>query len=269
MALTTVCRSYFDCRFGQLHVHTARPPSGAAPHFTPLLCFHQSPQSGRVFLEVLKDLGRDRFVYAPDTPGYGESDAPTSPPDIADYADAMGDLLDQLGHMPVDLLGYHTGALTATELALARPQQIRRLVLIGLPLVDQSFIDAFNSKPWPVPMTMDASFVSAEWNRSVQWAGPGMTLPLIMRGFVDKLKAGDKSFWGGRAAMRARFHEKLPRVTQPILAIGPKDDLWEISARAEGQIQNGRFERWPDHGFGIFDVAKESINAKLRGHFDN
>lgn len=261
-------RSYYDCRFGQLHVRTARPAAGTSPQFTPLVCFHQSPQSGRIFSEVLKNLGRDRAVYAPDTPGFGESDAPAEPPDISDYAAAMGELLDQLGHVPVDLLGYHTGALTATELALARPHQIRRLVLIGLPLIDQAYIDAFNKQPWPVPMTMDASFVTNEWNRSVQWAGPGMTLPLIMRGFVDKLKGGEKAFWGARAAMRAKFHEKLPKVAQPILAIGPKDDLWEISPRAEGQIVNGSFEHWPDHGFGIFDVAPDRINAKIRSHLD-
>jgi hypothetical protein len=95
-----------------------------------------------------------------------------------------------------------------------------------------------------------------------------MTLPMIMRGFVDKLKAGDKAFWGGRAAMRYGFETKLPQVTQPILAIGPKDDLWEISPRCEGLMKNGRFERWPEHGFGIFDVAAERINAKIRTHLD-
>jgi hypothetical protein len=140
--------------------------------------------------------------------------------------------------------------------------------LIGLPVMDQAQIDAFSKQPWPVPMTMDASFVTAEWNRSVQWAGPGMTLPLIMRGFFDKLKAGDKAFWGARAAMRARFRETLPEVTQPILAIGPRDDLWDTSPRAEGLIRNGTFERWPDHGFGIFDVASERINARIRNHLD-
>jgi pimeloyl-ACP methyl ester carboxylesterase len=263
-------RTFFDGRFGQLHVRVAKPDSTSQGtlHHTPLICLHQSPQSGRVFTEVLRDLGRDRFVYAPDTPGFGDSDAPPEMPEISDYAAAMGDLLDQLGHMPVDILGYHTGALTACELALARPHQIRRLVLIGLPVVNQAEIDTFFKTPWPVPMTMDDSYVRGEWNRSVHWAGPGSTLPVIARGFVDKLKAGEKAFWGGRAAMRYGFDKKLPQVMQPILAIGPKDDLWDISPRAETLIQNGRFMRWPDHGFGIFDAAPERINAEIRRHLD-
>lgn len=262
----TIHRTFFDGPFGQIHVRMTRPEGAAA--FTPLICLHQSPQSGRVFTEVLKDLGKDRAVYAPDTPGFGDSDTPPDTPEISDYAHAIGAVLDQLGHMPVDILGYHTGALTATELALTRPKQIRRLVLIGLAMVNQAEIDAFFKMPWPVPMTMDDSYVRNEWNRSVQWAGPGSTLPVIARGFVDKLKAGEKAFWGARAAMRYGFEKKLPLVTQPVLAIGPKDDLWEISPRAEPLIQNGRFERWPDHGFGIFDAAPERINAKIRSHLD-
>jgi pimeloyl-ACP methyl ester carboxylesterase len=261
----TIRRVYVDGPFGQIHMRVAAPQS--APTRTPLICFHQSPQSGRVFTEVLKGLGTDRFVYAPDTPGYGESDLPAEPPDIADYAKAMGAVLDQLGHVPVDILGYHTGALTATELAINRPKQIRRMVLIGLAVFKQDEIDNFFKTPWPIPMTMDDSFVRNEWNRSVQWAGDH-PLPLIARGFVDKLKAGDKAFWGARAAMRYPFAEKLPKVTQPVLAIGPKDDLWDISTRAAPLIKNGTFERWPDNGFGIFDLATERINAKIRSHLD-
>lgn len=264
----TVRRSYVDCRFGQLHLRSAKPDTGDAAKFPPLICFHQSPQSGRIFTEVLKNLGRDRFVYAPDTPGFGESDPPNEMPEIADYAAAMGDLLDQLGHVPVDLLGYHTGALTATELALTRPHQIRRIVMIGVPLVDQAFIDAFNKQPWPVPYTEDETFVVSEWKRSRHWAGPGMTLPMIVRSFIEKLKPGEKTFWGARAAMRYGFDTKLPNVTQPILAIGPKDDLWDISPRCAGLLKNGRFERWPDHGFGIFDVAPDRINGRIREHLD-
>lgn len=262
----TVRRSYIDGPFGQIHVRVATPDQ--APKLTPLLCFHQSPQSSRVFTEVLKDLGTDRVVCAPDTPGYGESDLPPEPPDIADYATAMSAVMDHIGTGPFDILGYHTGALTATELAIANPKRIRRMVLIGLAMFKPEETEAFFKTPWPVPMTMDDSYVRGEWNRSVQWATPGTPLPIIARGFVDKLRAGDKAFWGARAAMRYPFAEKLPKVTQPILAIGPKDDLWDISTRAAPLIKNGTFERWPDHGFGIFDLAPARINAKIRSHLD-
>jgi pimeloyl-ACP methyl ester carboxylesterase len=233
------------------------------------VCFHHSPQSGRVFTEVLRDLGRDRFVYAPDTPGFGESDLPDQPPEIADYAAAMCELLDHLGHGPVDLLGYHTGSSIAVELALQRRCQVRRLVLIGVPMFNVIERDSFMAQPWPMPLTADGSHVASEWSRSMQWAAPGASLQLVARGFVDKLKAGDKAFWGARAAMRYPLAERLAAVQQPIFAAGPRDDLWHISPRCASLIRNGKFEAWPEEGFGLFDLAPTRVNAALRGHFDD
>lgn len=262
----TIRRGYIDCQYGQLHYRSVTPKNGSES--TPLLCFHQSPQSGKIFTEVLNNLGKTRAVFAPDTPGFGESDPPTSEPKIEDFADVMEEFIEHLDLGVFDVLGYHTGALTGTEIALRRPKQVRRLVLIGLPVLNQEEIDAFFDQPWPVPMLEDGSHITGEWARSMKWAGPGMTLPMIQRGFVDKLKAGDRAFWGGQAAMRYPFADKLPKLEQPILGIGPKDDLWEISPRAEALIKNGSFERWPDHGFGLFDVAKEKIIEKIRDHLD-
>ena len=42
-------KMYVDCRFGQLHVHTAFPSSGGFDELTPLLCLHRAHRSGRVF----------------------------------------------------------------------------------------------------------------------------------------------------------------------------------------------------------------------------
>ena len=42
-------RGYFECRYGQLHVHNAIPPGGGFEEGTALLCLHQSAASGRVF----------------------------------------------------------------------------------------------------------------------------------------------------------------------------------------------------------------------------
>lgn len=78
-------------------------------------------------------MGRDRSIYAPDLPGCGESDAPASRATAGDYSAAIGDFLDSMRLRQIDVLGYHAGALVAIELAIARPQQVRRLVLVGLP----------------------------------------------------------------------------------------------------------------------------------------
>ena len=47
-------KMYVDCRFGQLHVHTAFPSSGGFDELTPLVCIHPAPLSGP---------GHDRFAF--------------------------------------------------------------------------------------------------------------------------------------------------------------------------------------------------------------
>jgi pimeloyl-ACP methyl ester carboxylesterase len=132
-------KMYVDCRFGQLHLHTSFPSSGGFDELTPVLCVAPPSLTGRTFRPLLRDLGRDRSVYAPDLPGSGESDAPDHAPTVADQAAAFIDLIDSLRLKQVDVIGYQAGSLAAIELALARPEQVRRIVLIGVPPSDGSF----------------------------------------------------------------------------------------------------------------------------------
>jgi pimeloyl-ACP methyl ester carboxylesterase len=252
-------RTYFETRFGQLHVHGAMPGGGGFDEATTLVCFHQSPMSGGVFKPLLQIMGRDRSVYAPDTPGFGESDAPTEAPSIADYAGAMVDFLDAMRFRKVDLLGYHTGSLIATEVALARPDLVRRVVLIAVPVLDAEERAAFARSPWPVPPAEDGSHVLAEWQRSVQWRGPGVTLEMLSRSCAEKLRNGPNAWWGANAVMQYAARERLPLLKQPTLVLRPKDDLWEATARARTLLPAARFVDLPEFGFGLFDVAPQAV----------
>jgi pimeloyl-ACP methyl ester carboxylesterase len=129
-----VRRGYFECRYGQLHVHNAIPPGGGFEEGTPLICLHGAAGSGRQFRPLLPLLGRDRSVYAPDLPGCGESDAPERAASAAEYALGIGDFLDTMRLRQVDLLAHGAGAVLAVELALTRAAQVRRMVLVSVPL---------------------------------------------------------------------------------------------------------------------------------------
>ena len=126
-------RMYVDCRYGQLHLRSAFASNGGFDELTTLVCLHQSHMSSRVFEGFLRLMGNDRSVYAPDTPGFGASDGPPSQPGIADCAAAIGDAIDHLRLRKVDLLGDHNGSSIAAELATTRPDQVRRVVMIGMP----------------------------------------------------------------------------------------------------------------------------------------
>ena len=69
-------KMYVDCRYGQLHVHTAFPSSGGFDELTPMICIGTPMLTGRAFRPLLRDLGRDRSVYAPDLPGSGDAAEP-------------------------------------------------------------------------------------------------------------------------------------------------------------------------------------------------
>ena len=58
---------------GLLHVRQAGAPDASK---TPLVMFHMSPNSGRIYEALQIEMARDRVSLAPDTPGFGESDPP-------------------------------------------------------------------------------------------------------------------------------------------------------------------------------------------------
>ena len=129
-------RAYFDCRFGQLHVRTAFPTTGGFDEQVTLFCLHSAESSSRAFARFLPEIGDVRSVYAPDLPGLGESDpSPTS--SASDAAGAISDLANDLRLRQIDVLGMQTGALVAADLAALRPELVRRLVLIGIPVTDR------------------------------------------------------------------------------------------------------------------------------------
>jgi pimeloyl-ACP methyl ester carboxylesterase len=128
-------RAYFDCRFGQLHVRTAFPATGGFDEQVTLFCLHADQSTSRAFARFLPEIADVRSVYAPDLPGLGESDpSPTS--SIAEAAGAISDLADDLRLRQIDLLGIHSGARAALELADTRPALVRRVVLAGVAAAD-------------------------------------------------------------------------------------------------------------------------------------
>ncbi|MEA3141213.1 MAG: hypothetical protein QOK23_3382 [Gammaproteobacteria bacterium] len=124
-------RAYFDCRFGQLHVRTAFPTTGGFDEQVTLFCLHAAPGSSRMFARFLPEIADVRSVYAPDLPGLGESD-PSPTAAVADAASAVSDLASDLRLRQIDLLGVRSGAEVALELAAARPDLVRRLVLVDV-----------------------------------------------------------------------------------------------------------------------------------------
>lgn len=251
MAASRSRRTYVDGRYGQVHLRVAQPAApGTHP---PLLCFHMSPHSGRIYERFLAAIGVDRIAVAPDTPGFGESDPPPGPPSIEDYAAAMGDVIDALGFGAVDVMGYHTGAETAVALALLRPAQVRKLVMVSAPLFTADELAAFREHYGPSPITEDGSHLVRKWQGHLRWAG-GRSKEMVAEGFADALRNPAISWWGHRAAFDYALAGHLPNVAQPILVLNPDDDLRTQTNRAHGMLKRGTVRDLPGWGHGFLDL---------------
>jgi pimeloyl-ACP methyl ester carboxylesterase len=259
-----VRRAYFECRFGQLHVRTAFPTSGGFDEHTTLLCLHPSPRSGRVFEKFLPVIARDRSVYAPDIPGHGESDAPAHKPGIADYAAAIADFLDAMRFRQIDVLGHQSGALIAAELGILRSEQVRRLVLVSVPVFNAEEREVFNGKGSQALPTEDGAHLLREWQRQLQARGAGVTLEECTAALAERLQSGAAGAWGTVAAYHYAANERLPLLRQPTLIVRPRDELWDAGQRARHLVRSSRLIDLPEHGSSIFAAAPELIARHAR-----
>jgi pimeloyl-ACP methyl ester carboxylesterase len=259
-----VRRGYFESRYGQLHVHNAIPPGGGFEEGTPLLCLHKSPLSGRMFERFLSLAGRDRSVYAPDLPGFGDSDAPSSRPAIADYGAAIGDFLETMRFRQIDVLGYHTGSLIAAELAIIKPKQVRRVVLVSVPQLTEAERESVRRVPPSLPGVLDGTHLAAEWQRVAQAYGPTAPVELVTGAFVEKLRNGPHPAWLAHAALQYPVRERLAQITQQVLLLRPRDDLWDATLRAREALPKARCIDLAEQGQGLFEAAPELVADGIR-----
>ena len=267
-AVVHVRRSYAESRFGQIHLSTAYPSGGGFDERTPVVCLHHSGGSGRLFGPVLRELGNDRSVYAPDLPGHGSSDAANSRATVADLAAAIGDFIDSLRLRGVDLAGYQLDALIAAELAIARPQLVRRVLLWGVPSYSaQDRAALLQNVPSPGSRE-DGSDVSEEWRRILERRGPSAPIGALTDELGDRMRAGTSGARAFAATVEYPVSERLPLVKQSALVLRLKDEFWEHSGRARASLPNGSMLDLPDYGQGFLSAAPQRFTAVAREFFD-
>ena len=118
-------------RFRLRHIELAARVWGE-PGRPPLLALHGWLDNAASFDPVAPFLAMRRQVVAVDLAGHGRSRhrAPSNWYPYVDYLDEIGELLDQLGDGPIDLLGHSLGATLAAVVASLAPERVGRLALI-------------------------------------------------------------------------------------------------------------------------------------------
>jgi len=219
-------RAYFECRYGQLHVHNAIPAGGGFDEQTTLICLHASSATGRSFLPISTLLGATRSVYSPDTPGCGESDGPPGALSIQGFAEAIGDFIDSMRFRQIDLLGAHSGAAVAAEIAIARPKVVRKVVMIGAPALDETERRSYRDLSAP------------------EGTSPGA---LIARAALIEWKA----------------ESRLPLIKQPLLVLRPRDNFWEAGGRVLKLKPDAKVVDLPEHDKRILETQPQLVAKQL------
>lgn len=115
-----------DRRLELAGIRTAFLEGGDGP---PIVLLHGQGEFGACWARVIPDLARTHRVVAPDLPGHGatELDGPLDEEHMFGWLD---ELIDQTCDEPPTLLGHLLGGAIAARFASARPDRVRRLVLV-------------------------------------------------------------------------------------------------------------------------------------------
>jgi pimeloyl-ACP methyl ester carboxylesterase len=271
----TVRNGYVDNRYGQLHYTMATPAVPERARRTPVAMIHQTVNASIESRALFDELAKDRVVVAIDTPGYGGSDGPQQVITIEQYAAAIAEGLRGLGYgrrRPIDVIGLHTGALIAAELAIAEPATIRRAALSGVYVVpEERWKKAIDSLPrygnsaeffdWFVATlprlrqyAQQRGIADADWGRITAES----LRPLVRREF------------GHDAAFRyaARAPRRLPLVTQPVLLLALGDGLRQPTLDSQPLFPDARVADLPQYPDGAYFADVEPIATALRAFLD-
>jgi pimeloyl-ACP methyl ester carboxylesterase len=223
-----VTRRFVDTLAGTIHCALAGDHRG-----TDVLLLHQTPRSWNEYREVLPLLGRRRRTIAIDMVGFGDSSAlPWGSDSIERWAAVAMELLDALEIERAHLVGHHTGAVVATEMAVRAPDRARSLVLSSAPFDDAQTRAAHleagaivdNVTPHP-----DGSHVAELWRTRAPFY-PEDRVDLLEAFLIDALKAGPRAAEGHQVVARYDMQAAVARLRCPVLLLGATDDPYAYPA---------------------------------------
>tara|TARA_Y100000590_G_scaffold468618_2_gene652164 strand:- start:548 stop:1387 length:840 start_codon:yes stop_codon:yes gene_type:complete len=239
--MAEIKRRFLNLEEGQIHYRELGNSSDAAP--TLLVMLHASPSSSLSLKPLINALGSYDClpIYAPDTPGNGDSFKPNlGEPDISYYAEILIKQMEKLGQNKIDVYGTHTGGSIAIELAIQKPELVNKLIVDGIGMYSEEDKNdmlknyAPEIKPdlmgsqinWAWHFIRDQNFFFPWYKRNFEnQRKNGITSPRGMHyTTVELLKSIDSYHHAYRAAFRYPKKQKLNQVNQPILILYEKND---------------------------------------------
>ena len=262
--MAKVTKGYVDTPFGQVHFRQAGTRN---PGRLPLVLLHQTASSSIMFEKMMGMLADDFWMFAPDTPGFGGTEALPEKGSIPRYAEVIRAAMHRMEIERCLLFGHHSGASIAVELAVAHPEEVVRLALSGPPYLTREQIEKLVPSVCPVSLEPDGSHLMAVWNR-IRAKDPDAPLQLSHREAVLNSWAGVRYPEAYHAVFDQDFAGLLPKVTCPTLVMAGAHDTIRASLEpAYEALQNGRIEAFDVGGTYICDREPAVVADALRRFF--
>ena len=254
---------YAKTRFGLIHARMIGP--NGDENSPVLLCLHPAPSSGLYFTTAMPLLNNGRRVIAPDYPGYGGSDSMPEPPSIQDYATAMLEFVGDIGlDRPFDVLGFHTGCLVGSEMALQQPASIRRLVLCDVPYFDAAARPALREKmAQPLAITSELSSLEPAWTFNVASRIDNVPMPRTVELLAEHLRVGANDYFGFHAAFSYACEERLPRLASETIVIATQSMLRDASLSAAAAIPDAKLVEASEISTAVFESGAAAICERI------
>lgn len=219
---------------------------------SPLLALHGLGSSARDWEPVTPLLAARHRVISPDLRGHGRSDRPGGRYDVPRFARDVAVLCERIAVPRAHVLGLSMGGMIAFELALARPDLVRSLIIV-------------NSGPDMVPRTLAVTAALARRLLVTTLLGPsGMARTLAPRLFPKpeqaelrerfrrSLSASDPIAYrrSTLGLMGWSVAHRLHEIACPVLVVASERDYTPVAFKQAyaSRMRDARLVELPDSG---------------------
>ena len=256
-------KAYVSTAAGQLHYRVA---GTRRPSSRPLVLLHQTASSSAMFEPLMARLADRRWLFAPDMPGFGGSDALPEPASIARFAAVFVEAMDRLEIARCDLFGHHSGASVAVQIAHDHPERVARLALSGPPYLSRAQLERLIPAVTPLVPDEAGAHLASVWRR-IRAKDPTAPLELAARETLLTLTAGARYAETYHAVFTHDFAGQLARLEQPTLVMaGPDDTIADSLEPAFAALRQGQLVRLARGGTYVCDREPDLVAATL-DHF--
>jgi pimeloyl-ACP methyl ester carboxylesterase len=220
-------------RFADAQLSTGvrlRYAEGGDPAGHPVILLHGYADSWFSFSRALPHLDPSWRVYVLDQRGHGDSDRPASGYTFQDFAADVIAFMDAKGIKRATLVGHSMGSFVAQGVALAAPERVERIVLVGSATTVRNEVALGFQQA--VEKLVDP--VSAEFAREFQ---VGMVAQPLPDEFIDRIVVETRKLparvWKAVVAgmLAGDYKSQLNRINAPTLIVW--GDREPIFSRAE------------------------------------